>query len=124
MSQGKSLVLIVVCLLSIALLASAAQYKFGIADTRRLTFSEPVRVGDVMLPKGDYEVTHSMQGMDHIMVFRQLNARQPAEVRVKCQLVPLPRKAEQTQQEFVINAANERVLHTLIFQGDTAQHVF
>jgi len=124
MSHWKSLALIVVCILSIALLASAAQYKFGIADTRHLTFTEPTRVGDVLLPKGDYEVTHTMQGADHIMLFKQLNTKQPVEARVKCQLVPLTRKADQTQQEFVINAKNERVLHTLIFQGDTAQHVF
>ena len=59
------------------------------------------------------------------MVFKQLNAKQtPVEVRVKCSLVPLAAKADQTQQIFALNAANERVLHELVFRGDTAKHVF
>jgi hypothetical protein len=58
------------------------------------------------------------------MVFKQLKTKKPAEARVKCQLVPLPEKAGETQKIYVVSAANERVLQTLIFRGDSAKHVF
>jgi hypothetical protein len=65
-----------------------------------------------------------MDGDNHIMVFKQLRTKNPAEAKVKCTLVPLASKADQTQKSYVINAANERVLQTLVFRGDKAQHVF
>jgi hypothetical protein len=58
------------------------------------------------------------------MVFRQVGVKKPAEVRAKCSLVPLPEKAPENEKHFVLNAANERVLHELIFKGDRAKHVF
>jgi hypothetical protein len=124
MRYWKLLTVVVVCVLTVAAFAGTTQNKFGVADTRYLTITAPTRVGDVMLPKGDYQVLHTMQGMDHVMVFKQLDARKPVEASVKCQLVPLPKRAEQNEQHFVLNAAKERVLHVLVFQGDTAQHVF
>lgn len=124
MRYGKLLTVVLVCVMAAFAVAGTTQNKLGIADTRYLTFSEPTRVGEVLLPKGDYQVLHTMQGPDHIMVFKQRDARKPAEARVKCQLISLPKRAEQNQQQFVINAAKERVLHILVFEGDTAQHVF
>jgi hypothetical protein len=124
MRYWKLLTVVVVCMLTVAAFAGTSQNKFGVADTRYLTFTEPMRVGDILLPKGDYQVQHTMQGMDHIMVFKQLDTRKPAEAHVKCQLVPLQTRAERTEQQFVLNAAKERVLRVLVFQGDTAQHIF
>jgi hypothetical protein len=112
------------CVLGLSLIAVGKQNQFGVADVRNFELTAPTRIGDVLLPKGDYRVSHTMQGQDHVMVFTQLNAKKPAEARVKCQLVPLPKKAGRDEQTFAINAANERVLHTLIFKGDSAQHVF
>jgi len=119
----KCLAVTAMCLLCVSL-AYAGQNKFGVADSRTLTFTTPMRVGNVLLPKGNYQVLHTMEGQDHVMVFKQLNTKKPAEARVKCQLVALEQRADQTQQIYVLNAANERVLHTLIFRGDTAKHVF
>jgi hypothetical protein len=113
-----------ICVLGLSLLALARQNQFGVSDVRNLELVAPTRIGGVLMPQGDYRVSHSMEGQDHIMVFHQLRAKKPAEVRVKCQLVPLPKKAERDEQAFQMNAANERVLHTLIFRGDSAQHVF
>jgi hypothetical protein len=48
----------------------------------------------------------------------------PAEARVRCKLVPLKAKAEGDQVIYVFNADNEKVLQTLTFRGDLAQHVF
>jgi len=113
-----------VCVVALGLVASASQNKFGVADSRTINLTTPARVGGVLLPQGNYKVRHTMEGQDHIMVFRQLDARKPVEARVKCQLVPLTKKADRDEQTFVLNAAKERVLHTLVFRGDTAQHVF
>lgn len=112
------------CVFALSLFAIAKQNQFGVADSYKIVFTAPTRIGDVLLPQGNYQVLHTMQGQDHIMVFKRLQTRKPVEARVKCQLVPLPKKAGRDEQTFVINAANERVLHTLVFKGDSAQHVF
>jgi hypothetical protein len=103
---------------------TAQQDKFGVADKYIMSFYDPFRVGDVLLPKGDYAIQHTMKGEEHIMVFRQLRTTKPIEVSVKCTLVPLPEKASRGQMAYILNAANERVLHELVFQGDSAKHVF
>jgi hypothetical protein len=98
--------------------------QMGISDKYRVNFVEKVRVADTVLPKGDYEIRHVMEGSDHIMIFRQLNTKKPVEVRAKCTLVPLTDKASGDQRIYLLNAANERVLRELIFKGDHAKHGF
>jgi hypothetical protein len=120
----KVVAVVAMCVLGLSLLASAAENKFGVADSSKITFYDPIRVGDTLLPSGNYQVLHTMDGDRHIMVFTQLNTKRPAEARVECQLVPLQKKAVRTETSYVLNAANERVLHKLIFKGDSAQHVF
>jgi len=125
MRSLKVLIFVVVCVLGVSVLLSAGPNKFGVADTRQLKFEHPTRVGDVVLPIGEYQVLHTMDGDNHIMVFKQVHAKAtPAEAKVKCSLIPLQAKADQTQQVYVLNASNERVLHELVFRGDTAKHVF
>jgi hypothetical protein len=80
-------------------------------------------VGEVLLPKGEYEVRHTMEAETHIMLFKQLGGKM-AEARVKCNLVQLKQKADRDQVGYTLNSANERVLQMLIFSGDTAQHEF
>jgi hypothetical protein len=103
---------------------SAAENQSEIRDSYRVNFSENVRVADTLLPKGNYEIRHVMEGSDHIMVFRELGTKKPVEVRAKCTLVPLSAKADKDQKIYVLNAANERVLQELVFKGDRAKHVF
>jgi len=124
MRSLKVVAVLAMCVLGLSLFAVAKANQLGVADSRTIQITAPTRVGDVVLPEGTYRVLHTMQSQDHIMVFKQLNSKKPAEARVKCQLVPLATKATRDEQAFVINAANERVLHTLVFKGDTAQHVF
>ena len=116
-------ILILMCVFILGAL-TVAENQLGIADTYRVNFSEKVRVADTLLPQGNYEVRHVMEGQDHIMVFRQLGTKKPVEVRAKCTLVPLGAKAKDDQKIYILNAANERVLHELIFKGDSAKHVF
>ena len=120
----KIVTFIAVCVLGTSLLLSARTNQFGVMDTRQITFDSPMRIGDVLLPSGEYQVLHTMDGANHVMVFKQLGTKKPVEAKVNCQLVPLQAKAEQTQKTYVVNASNEKVLRTLTFRGDTAQHVF
>lgn len=124
MRSLRVVALVALCVLTLATLASAGQNKFGVADSRNLTLTTPTRVGDILLPQGEYRVLHTMEGKNHIMVFKQLNTSKPVEARVKCNLVPLDKRAEKTETNYVLNAANERVLRSMVFEGDSAAHVF
>jgi hypothetical protein len=124
MRSLKLIAVMTLCVLAMASVLMAKQNQFGVADTRQVTFNEPMYVGNVLLPKGDYEVKHTMQGETHIMVFTQLHAKNPAEAQVKCTLVPLQKKADQTATSYTQNDKNQRVLTSLEFKGDTAKHVF
>jgi len=120
----KTVAVVVVCVLGVAVMLSAGPNKFGVADTQLTNFDEPISVGNIVLPKGEYRITHTMEGENHIMVFKQLRAKNPAEARVKCNLVPLPAKAERNETFYTHNAANQHVLVEMTFKGDTAKHVF
>lgn len=124
MRPVKSAVILSSCVVLLAVFAFAGQNPMGISDQYRVTFPDKVRVADTLLPSGNYEIRHVMDGENHIMVFRQVGVRKPVEVRAKCTLVPLPEKAADSEKIYELNAANERVLHELIFKGDRAKHVF
>jgi hypothetical protein len=114
------LIVMCVCLGSVLV----AENQMGISNKYQVKFTEKVLVANTELPQGNYEIIHVMEGSDHIMIFKQLNTRKPIEVRAKCTLVPLGEKATQDQKIYTLNASNERVLHELIFKGDTSKHVF
>src|SRR3954451_16288962 len=101
----KLITVIAVCVLGTSLILSAGQNKFGVMDTRQVTFDNPMRVGEVLLPSGQYQVLHTMDGENHIMIFKQLRTKNPTEAKVKCTLVPLAKKAPQTQKTYLLNAS-------------------
>jgi hypothetical protein len=104
-----------------AVVALAGENKLGVKDVNRVKFDAAVRIGTASLPAGEYVVRHTMQGEEHIMVFQRVDSK--SEVKVKCTLVPLPKKADQSQTIYVL-AGNERIVQELVFRGDTAKHVF
>jgi len=55
--------------LGLSVLSTAERNKFGVSDTQNVTFQEPIKIGDVVLPKGEYKVQHTMEGENHITVF-------------------------------------------------------
>lgn len=111
-----------VCALALFSIANAKENKMGIHDVSRVNFDGPVRVGDVVLPAGQYVVRHTMEGQEHVMIFQREHEKD--QVKVKCTLVALPRKAERDGATYQVNAANERVLQELVFSGDSSKHVF
>jgi hypothetical protein len=120
----KPVLAVAICVVVLSAVALAGQNQFGVADLYKISFAEKTVVAGTVLPSGDYEIRHVMEGSDHIMVFHQVGVKKPAEVRAKCSLVPLPEKAADNQKIYELNAANQRVLHELIFKGDRAKHVF
>ena len=124
MRNFKNTALFFAVILGISSLLQAGTNKYGVGDVRKLTLTGPTRVGDVVLPQGEYEVRHVMEAENHVMVFKQIGTTKPAEARVKCNLVPVKEKIDGNQVIYQINGANERVLRTLRFRGDVAEHVF
>jgi len=120
----KVMAVVVVCVLSLSVFLYAGQNKFGVQERQQISFDNPVRVGGTLLPSGNYQVIHTMEGENHVMLFKQMGVKTPAEARVTCHLVPLAHKAGDTQKIYTISANNERVLSKLVFRGDTAQHEF
>ena len=53
MQSSKVLVLLIVCVLGMAVLATAADNKFGVADVHRVNFLNSLRVGEALLPQGE-----------------------------------------------------------------------
>lgn len=96
-----------------------AQQAAGFKGTRTVTLSEQARVGTELLPAGEYKLTHTMEGAEHIMVFKQ--GKQ--EYRVKCNLEPLNAKADATQAWYEADASGQRLLQAIVFRGDTVKHV-
>jgi hypothetical protein len=116
--------LIALCIVLLAVSAVADHNQYGVANSYKVNFIEKVLVGGQLLPAGDYQIRHTMEGQDHVMVFEQLGVKNPIQVKAKCTLVPLNAKATDTQKTYKLNDANVRVLSELTFRGDTAKHVF
>ena len=101
---------------------AAKDNPMGIATKRSINFAAPTVVAGSLLPAGDYNITHEMQGQTHIMIFKQVGGK--AEAKATCTLVPLDAKAKRSEQIFKENAKNQRVLVEMTFSGDKAKHVF
>jgi hypothetical protein len=123
MRSLKVLGFVLLLLVGFAGMAGARDNSPAVKDTYHVTFQASIHVGSALLPAGDYTVQHIMDGQDHFMVFRDVRGKTP-EVKVKCTLVPLPQKADDTSTSYVLNAANERVLEGLTFRGAKVKHVF
>lgn len=117
--KAMTLLLFIFVLVSFAV----AGNNLGIHETGKVLLLAPTRVGGTLLPAGEYVVRRTMEGHDHTMVFQAVNHK-VQDVKVKCQLVQLGKKADQTRTVYETNAANERVLQELVFAGDTAKHGF
>jgi hypothetical protein len=109
-------------ILCTAALVQATDNSLGIANKQTIVFNSPTLVGGTLLPAGQYQVLHTMNGNEHIMVFKGVQGTK-GEAKAKCTLVPLGQKAPQTEQRYTENAKNEHVLQEMTFRGDTSKHV-
>jgi hypothetical protein len=112
----------IVLILCTAALVQASDNSLGIANKQTIVFSSPTLVGGTLLPAGEYQVLHQMNGTEHIMVFKGV-AGTKGEAKAKCTLVPLGEKASRTEQRYTENAKSEHVLQEMTFRGDSSKHV-
>lgn len=116
------MILTIAVVLCAAALVQATDAMPGVAAKQTIVFSSPTLVGGTLLPAGDYQVLHTMNGTEHIMVFKGIQGTK-GEAKVKCNLVPLGTKATRTEHRYTENAQNQRVLQEMTFRGDTSKHV-
>ncbi len=122
MFQKKAIVITIAAILLLACSAAMASTNaMGIAEKQTIQFTAPTLVGGTLLPAGQYNVTHQMNGQTHVMIFKQINGK--AEAKSNCNLVPLKAKAERTTQRYTVNASNDHILQEITFGGDKATHV-
>ncbi len=115
------LIALTLVVLGATTLLAAKDYPMGVAPKQEISFTAPTMVGGSLLPAGDYNVLHTMQGTEHVMVFKQIGGK--AEAKAKCNLVPLSGKSKTTEQRYNENAKNQRVLIEMTFKGDSSKHV-
>jgi len=116
------MMLTIAVILCAATLVQASDTPLGIATKQTIIFSSPTVVGGTLLPAGEYQVLHQMNGTEHIMIFKGI-AGTKGEAKAKCNLVPLGAKATKTEQRYTENAQNQHVLTEMTFRGDTSKHV-
>jgi hypothetical protein len=116
------MVLTIAVVLCTAALVQGSDTFPGISPKQTIVFSSPTVVGGTLLPAGEYQVLHTMNGTEHVMVFKGI-AGTKGEAKAKCNLVPLGTKASQTEQRYTENAQNQHVLQEMTFRGDTSKHV-
>lgn len=125
MRMNRILALSLMAVLAFSSVAAfAGANNMGIAEKRDVKFFEPIKVGDTVLPAGEYVVRHSMDGDRHIMTFTSKDQKKVVTVKVTCTLKPLVKTAPSSEIGMTLNAANQPSLTYLIFKGDSAQHVF
>jgi hypothetical protein len=115
------ILLAVLVLGAVTLLTATDSSMTGVALKQEISFTGPTVIGGTVVPAGDYKISHQMQGVEHIMIFKQIGGK--AEATAKCNLVPLNEKAKTTEQRYTQNAKNQRVLVEMTFRGDTSKHV-
>jgi hypothetical protein len=120
MSYRKmAIVLAIVSLVGLAAWASDAMVTW---KSQEVKLSEPAHVGNVLLPAGEYKVSHEMQGEQHFVVMA-LNGKEKHTFRLACQMEPLAKPATQTEQHYRYEG-KEKILLGLVFKGDKFFHAF
>jgi hypothetical protein len=108
-------------LLLVGVVAVAKDNKLGIREVSRVRFDSVIHIGSTVVPAGEYVVRHTMEGQDHIMVFKRDGKKD--EFKVKCTLVPLAKNAPRDETTYQVTGG-EKILQELVFKGDSAKHVF
>lgn len=120
MSYRKiAIVLAVIAVVGMAAWASDTMVSWKSQD---LKLDAVARVGSMVLPAGDYRVTHEMQGAQHILVMT-LTEKNKQTFRVACSMQPLHKPAAQGEQHYRYEG-KEKILVGLIFKGDKVFHAF
>ena len=96
-------------------------------------FTDVVKVGDVALQPGMYQVQHIEEGSDHILVFKEVgmqagykhgNTPVGKEVaRVKCRIEPVSKKVNNTKITLRTSATGVKEISEIQIAGETIKHI-
>ena len=113
---------IVLAVVSVVAIAAWADDTMVSWKSQEVALSQPARAGSVLLPAGEYRVSHEMQGTQHILVMK-LTGKGKQTFRVVCSMQPLNQTAAQTEQHYRYEG-KEKILIGLVFKGDKVFHAF
>ena len=113
---------IVPALVSVVALAAWASDAMVSWKSQDVSLTAPARAGSVMLPAGEYRITHEMQGTQHILVM-ELIGKSKQTFRVPCAMQPLTSVATQDEQHYRYEG-KDKILVGLLFKGDKVFHAF
>lgn len=119
----KAFILAMLMLLGSVMVFAGNDSAMGVGKVNTVTFTQSMKVGTSVLPEGIYNVSHVMEGANHIMVFSSKIKGVP-EVRVQCTMKSLVARAPQGSIMYEKDASGVAVLNGLIFKGDTYSHNF
>src|SRR5436190_20738029 len=98
-----------------------------------LHFTTVVKVGEVALQPGMYQVQHVMEGTDHNIVFKEVgmqagyrhgNTPVGKEIaRVRCTVEPVTKKVSNTQITLRTNGAGEKEVAEIQVAGEAFKHL-
>ena len=97
------------------------QLKVG--KTGEITFSQETKIGDVVLPPGDYRFAHRTSGDDHFVRFTQVKGKAREFGEIKCQIEPLQEKVSHTAVT-TTNEGGMRRITRIEVAGENVAHVF
>ncbi|MBS1805563.1 MAG: hypothetical protein JST28_19540 [Acidobacteria bacterium] len=84
-------------------------------------FSQPQKIGDVLLPEGSYRLVHRTTGQEHIVEFMKLDSGRVL-ARINCQIEPLAAKVSRTEISAIDDAGTPRIVRIEI-AGENVAHV-
>jgi hypothetical protein len=115
---------IALLLLGIFLLASLALADGPMVTwkSKDLKLDKAVKAGTLVLPAGQYKVSHVMDGNEHILVMA-LQGKNGQTFRVPCKMEPLQNKATQDEQHYKYEG-QQAILTGIVFRGDMYFHAF
>ena len=96
-------------------------------------FTKVVKVGDVSLQPGMYQVQHVEEGGEHVLVFKEVgmqagykhgNTPVGKEVaRVKCRIEPVSKKVNNTKITLRTSATGVKEISEIQIAGETIKHI-
>jgi hypothetical protein len=119
----------------VSLAASARDGKeFTIGKKGEIHFNVPVRAGDTLLQPGMYQLQHTVEGNDHVVIFKAMEmpagyrhsntpVAKDVSARIKCKVVAAE-KVNKTNITLRTNAAGEKEIAEVQVAGEAFKHLF
>jgi hypothetical protein len=106
---------------------------FTIGKKGEVHFNTQVKAGAVVLKPGMYQVQHTVEGSEHVVIFKEVdmqagyrmgNTPVGKEVaRIKCKVEPVTRKANKTKITLRTNTAGEKEIAEVQVAGEAFKHL-